>query len=76
MCQLYMTDIFLKLQITRGVRKILQTQCILDNQGIYMYKTNTKLLYIVYKYTQNPQTSSSAISIAFRCTHRHCMKQS
>ena len=44
MCQLYITGIFLKLQITTGVQKFFQTQCMLDNQGIYMYKTNTKLM--------------------------------
>ncbi|MES9895277.1 MAG: CHAD domain-containing protein, partial [Candidatus Thiodiazotropha endolucinida] len=27
---------------TRGVQKLLQTHCILDNHGIYLHKTNTK----------------------------------
>ena len=28
--------------IMKGVRKVLQTQCIPDNHGNYLYKTNTK----------------------------------
>ena len=29
-------------EATRGARNVLQTQCILNNHGIYLYKTNTK----------------------------------
>ena len=33
---------------TRGVRKVLQIDCILDNHGIYLYKTITKRMTDYY----------------------------
>ena len=60
---------------TRGVRKIFQTQSILDNHAIYLYKISTKRMTdhectLCINILEIYKSVLFAISIAFRCSHR------